>query len=194
MAALGESFARFAADLIATAPQFLLALLEAIVIVALVIFAGRRMQAAWRHGRLSRATNANLSPLQRPAGQDKLVVSAAEAKQITDHPVVAGVKKTDADSSAYVDPTKGAPEKGGKDFGLKGYDFTFWFGLFVPKGTPQPIIDRLHDAVEKAQRESAVKKNFEDQGMLPRSVSNRRSFPASRIFSTTFFISHGARN
>src|SRR5437870_13119558 len=28
----------------------------------------------------------------------------------------------------------------------------------------------------------------------PRSVSNSRSLPASRIFSTTFFISHGARN
>jgi small-conductance mechanosensitive channel len=53
MAALGESFARFAGEVIAAAPQFLLALLEAAVIVLLVMFAGRRMQAAWRHGRLS---------------------------------------------------------------------------------------------------------------------------------------------
>ena len=54
---------------------------------------------------------------------------------------------------------------------VPGFAADPWFGLFVPKGTPQPIIDKLHDAVEKAQREAAVKKNFEDQGMLPRSVT-----------------------
>jgi tripartite-type tricarboxylate transporter receptor subunit TctC len=28
--------------------------------------------------------------------------------------------------------------------GLTGYDATFWMGLTVPKGTPRPIIDKLH--------------------------------------------------
>lgn len=63
MARLADSFARFYGDVIAAAPQFLLALIEAALIVALVIFAGRRMQAAWRHGRLARTTNVNLSIL-----------------------------------------------------------------------------------------------------------------------------------
>src|SRR5262249_20352784 len=95
-------------------------------------------------------TNANLSPLQRPAGHGKLVVSAAEAGQITAHPVVAGVKKTDEDAAASVDPQKlnTVPEKGGKDFGLKGYDFlwvtpgdnlTFVNGEFHTSGVVDPV-------------------------------------------------------
>ncbi|HLG72798.1 MAG TPA: mechanosensitive ion channel domain-containing protein [Chloroflexota bacterium] len=63
MAALSASFTRFAGDVIASAPQFLLAVLEAIVIVVLVVFAGRRMQAAWRGGRLGRSMDANLGIL-----------------------------------------------------------------------------------------------------------------------------------
>jgi small-conductance mechanosensitive channel len=63
MAAVSASFTRFAGELIAAAPQFLLALVEAIVIVTLVVFAGRRMQAAWRSGRLGKSMNANLGIL-----------------------------------------------------------------------------------------------------------------------------------
>jgi tripartite-type tricarboxylate transporter receptor subunit TctC len=55
---------------------------------------------------------------------------------------------------------------------LKGFAADPWFGLFVPKGTPQAIIDRLHEAVQKAQREEEVRKNFEGQGMLPRAGSS----------------------
>jgi len=29
---------------------------------------------------------------------------------------------------------------------LKGYDVTNWFGLFVPAGTPAPIVDKLNAA------------------------------------------------
>jgi hypothetical protein len=81
-------------------------------------------------------TNASLTPLQRAAGVDKLVVSEAEARVMTAHPVVAGVLKTDADSSGYVDPTKGAPEKGGRDFGAKGYDF-----LWVTPGDNLTVVN-----------------------------------------------------
>ena len=31
-----------------------------------------------------------------------------------------------------------------------------WFGLWAPKKTPQPIIDKLHAAVEKALADPAV--------------------------------------
>jgi len=54
---------------------------------------------------------------------------------------------------------------------VPGFAADPWFGLFVPRGTPQAVIERLHDAVEKSQREAVVRKNFEDQGMLPRSAS-----------------------
>ncbi len=63
MAALGNSFAQFYADVIATAPHVVLALVEAAVIMAVVVFLGRRLQAAWRTGRLARTTNVNLGIL-----------------------------------------------------------------------------------------------------------------------------------
>jgi tripartite-type tricarboxylate transporter receptor subunit TctC len=40
---------------------------------------------------------------------------------------------------------------------VPGYSFYTWFGLWTPKGTPQPIIDRLHSAIQKAQADPGVK-------------------------------------
>jgi tripartite-type tricarboxylate transporter receptor subunit TctC len=51
---------------------------------------------------------------------------------------------------------------------VKGFSADPWFGLFVPRGTPPEIIQRLNAAVNKIQAEDEVKKNFVGQGMLPR--------------------------
>jgi tripartite-type tricarboxylate transporter receptor subunit TctC len=51
---------------------------------------------------------------------------------------------------------------------LPGFAADPWFGLFVPRGTPQNVIDSLNAAVLKAQADAGVKKNFEGQGMMPR--------------------------
>jgi tripartite-type tricarboxylate transporter receptor subunit TctC len=48
---------------------------------------------------------------------------------------------------------------------LPGYDVELWFGTMAPKGTPQPIIDRLNDAINKALQSADIKKNLEAQGM-----------------------------
>jgi tripartite-type tricarboxylate transporter receptor subunit TctC len=48
---------------------------------------------------------------------------------------------------------------------LPGYDVVLWFGTMAPRGTPQPIIDRLNAAVNKALQLPEMKKNLEDQGM-----------------------------
>jgi hypothetical protein len=73
-------------------------------------------------------TNASLTPLSRARGVDKLVVDEAEAQKIANSTSIAGIPADDPDfnkNARYSDPTKGAPEKGGADFGLKGYD-SFW--------------------------------------------------------------------
>ena len=31
--------------------------------------------------------------------------------------------------------------------GIKDYDFTLWAGFFAPRGTPQPVIDRLNKEI-----------------------------------------------
>jgi len=64
MAGIGESFARFyQLEVVANAARFITGIVEAIFIVALVVFIGRRLQAAWRSGRLARTTNVNLGIL-----------------------------------------------------------------------------------------------------------------------------------
>ena len=50
---------------------------------------------------------------------------------------------------------------------LPGYDVVLWFGTMAPRGTPQPIIDRLNAGINKALQDPAVKRNLEGDGMLP---------------------------
>ena len=69
-------------------------------------------------------TNANLTPVSRPRGQ-KLVVTPEEAQQIAAKTTIAGVPREQAGLEDKIDPNLGAPEKGGSDFGAKGYN-SFW--------------------------------------------------------------------
>jgi hypothetical protein len=70
-------------------------------------------------------TNANLTPVQRPRSQTKLVVTAEEAKVIAANTTIAGVARSEAGLTDRIDPDQGAPEKGGDDFGTKRYN-SFW--------------------------------------------------------------------
>jgi tripartite-type tricarboxylate transporter receptor subunit TctC len=54
---------------------------------------------------------------------------------------------------------------GAEQAGLPGYDFTFWFGLFVPAGTPAPAVQRLHAAMAKGLMKPDVKEKIAIQGM-----------------------------
>jgi tripartite-type tricarboxylate transporter receptor subunit TctC len=48
--------------------------------------------------------------------------------------------------------------------GYPGFNAVGWGGIFVPNGTPQPIIDRLNATIAKAVTLPEVKKQFEEQG------------------------------
>jgi tripartite-type tricarboxylate transporter receptor subunit TctC len=50
--------------------------------------------------------------------------------------------------------------------GVKGYDATFWYGLFAPKGTPQPVVDALNAAVRQALDDPAVQKAHAQLGVV----------------------------
>jgi tripartite-type tricarboxylate transporter receptor subunit TctC len=54
---------------------------------------------------------------------------------------------------------------GAEEAGLPGYDFTFWFGLFVPAGTPPAAIQRLHAAMVKGLAKPEVREKIALQGM-----------------------------
>jgi tripartite-type tricarboxylate transporter receptor subunit TctC len=54
---------------------------------------------------------------------------------------------------------------GAEEAGLPGYEFTFWFGLFVPAGTPPAAVKRLHEAAAKSLAKQEVRDKIALQGM-----------------------------
>ena len=51
-----------------------------------------------------------------------------------------------------------------QEAGLKGYDSTSWNAIFVPAGTPRPVIDRLNKELDAILQSPETKKFFADQG------------------------------
>lgn len=48
---------------------------------------------------------------------------------------------------------------------VKGFDTSVWFGLVAPVGTPEPVIAKLNDAVQKALASEVVSKGFANSGI-----------------------------
>jgi tripartite-type tricarboxylate transporter receptor subunit TctC len=48
--------------------------------------------------------------------------------------------------------------------GVKGYDVATWYALFAPKGTPQPIVDRMIKEVKAALATPSIKEAWERNG------------------------------
>jgi tripartite-type tricarboxylate transporter receptor subunit TctC len=42
--------------------------------------------------------------------------------------------------------------------GLKGYENSFWSGIFAPKGTPEPVVRRLHELFSKGNLQPSMEK------------------------------------
>jgi tripartite-type tricarboxylate transporter receptor subunit TctC len=51
--------------------------------------------------------------------------------------------------------------------GLPGLEVTVWHGLYAPKGTPQDVIDRLSQALQKALKDETVGQRFAELGTAP---------------------------
>jgi tripartite-type tricarboxylate transporter receptor subunit TctC len=59
--------------------------------------------------------------------------------------------------------------------GLPGFEVAIWHGLYAPKGTPRPAIDKLAGALQQALKDSLVKTRFAELGTEP--VSDDRARP-----------------
>ncbi|HET8610871.1 MAG TPA: tripartite tricarboxylate transporter substrate binding protein [Burkholderiales bacterium] len=55
--------------------------------------------------------------------------------------------------------------------GVPGYESDLWLGLVAPKGTPQPIIDKLNAAVVKVLADPDVKQRYAKRGAEPKGSS-----------------------
>jgi tripartite-type tricarboxylate transporter receptor subunit TctC len=60
------------------------------------------------------------------------------------------------------------------EFGIKGIHMSFWHGIWVPKGTPKPVIDRLNAAFVQTLGDPSVQQRFKDIGqeMHPKDSQN----------------------
>jgi tripartite-type tricarboxylate transporter receptor subunit TctC len=54
-----------------------------------------------------------------------------------------------------------------QEAGLPGFSVGVWHGLYAPKGTPKPVIDRLNKALKAALKDANVKQRFADLGTEP---------------------------
>jgi tripartite-type tricarboxylate transporter receptor subunit TctC len=51
--------------------------------------------------------------------------------------------------------------------GLKGFEVSVWHGLYAPKSTPKPVVDKLTKALQEAIKDATVKQRFADLGAEP---------------------------
>lgn len=51
--------------------------------------------------------------------------------------------------------------------GMKGFEVGVWHGLYAPKGTPKPVMDKLTAALQHALKDPAVKERFNSLGTAP---------------------------
>ncbi|RJG03902.1 tripartite tricarboxylate transporter substrate binding protein BugD [Noviherbaspirillum sedimenti] len=54
-----------------------------------------------------------------------------------------------------------------QEAGLPGFEVAVWHGIYAPKGTPKPVIDRLNKALKAALKDETVKLRFADLGTEP---------------------------
>ena len=56
--------------------------------------------------------------------------------------------------------------------GVPGYVATNWWGIVAPAGTPQPIVDKLHDAIAELLNSAETKKYLDNEGAAPVRMSS----------------------
>lgn len=67
---------------------------------------------------------------------------------------------------------------GAEEAGMPGYDFAFWFGLFVPAGTPPAVVKRLHEAAVRGLGKQETKDKIALQGMDAAPSASPEAFEA----------------
>ena len=58
--------------------------------------------------------------------------------------------------------------------GITGFEVVVWHGLYVPKGTPKPVVDRLNAALQEAIKDADFKANLAKLGAEPVSADRAR--------------------
>lgn len=92
---------------------------------------------------------------------DLAIVPVNAAKAHIDAGRLVGIAVTTQRRSSVVDASTVA------EGGLTGYEFTPWFGLLAPAGTPRPIVEKLNSQIQAAINEPELKAKLQAQGAEP---------------------------
>ena len=68
--------------------------------------------------------------------------------------------------------------------GVAGYEYVSWNGVFVPRGTPRPIVTALHGGIVKALADPEVVRLYAAQGLQPSPSASPEEF--GRFFRADF--------
>ncbi len=74
------------------------------------------------------------------------------------------------------------------ELGYPGYDFSSWFGILAPAGTPRTAIDRLHSEVIKALKDPGVQQRLENYEIFGSSPEEFAKFIGVEIDKTAKII------
>jgi tripartite-type tricarboxylate transporter receptor subunit TctC len=72
--------------------------------------------------------------------------------------------------------------------GYPGYDFSSWFGILAPAGTPKPIVDRLAAEVVKALKDPGVQDRLKDYEIFGSTPDEFAAFVKADIEKTAKII------
>jgi tripartite-type tricarboxylate transporter receptor subunit TctC len=67
--------------------------------------------------------------------------------------------------------------------GVAGYDYSTWYGLFAPRGTPKAVIDKLYATTHRVLAREDVRQRLDSQGVDP--VTNTPAEFAAYLKSET---------
>jgi len=77
---------------------------------------------------------------------------------------------------------------GMREAGLPEYNLEFWYGMFVPAGTPQPIVRKIYDATITAMQQPSVKAVLAREGTEVSISASPEQFNAFLVEDDKFWV------
>src|SRR6266568_2695224 len=101
---------------------------------------------------------------------DYFCTLSATARQQIEGKLVKAIAILSRDRSSMLPELASAQEQG------LNFEASTWFGFFLPRGTPEPIIRKLHDATVAAMETPSVQERLKEVGAV--TVASERRSPA----------------